>query len=78
MSLSSRIAIATMGYRGGFSGGTGENFYIVEDVELEMPASLDFAISMLDNSVNVSIDSILSIAVTYEPIDVALTVEGVE
>jgi hypothetical protein len=79
MSLSSRLAIATMGYRGGFSGeGTGQNFYIVEEVSLEMPASMEFAVSSIQSAVSVSVDSLLSIAVSYEPTDVSLTVLGVD
>ena len=79
MSLASRLAIATMGYRGGFSGGgVSQNFYIVEDVELEIPASMNFAISMVETSIDVSIDAPLSIAVSYDSSDVSLTVEGVQ
>jgi hypothetical protein len=68
-----------MGYRGGFSGeGTGQNFYITEQVSLEMPASLEFAVSTLESAVSVSVDSLLSIAISYEPTDVSLTVLGVD
>jgi hypothetical protein len=79
MSLSSRLAIATMGYRGGFSGeGTGQNFYIVEEVSLESSSLLGIDISMVPVNIALSVDSIFSISVGYDPIDVAVTVPGVE
>jgi len=56
MSLSSRLAIATMGYRGGFSGeGTGQNFYISEQVSVESDSLLGVDVSMLPINIGLSV-----------------------
>jgi hypothetical protein len=79
MSLSSRLAIATMGYRGGFSGeGTGQNFYISEQVSVESDSLLGVDVSMLPINIGLSVESIFSISIGYTPIDVSLEVQGVE
>jgi hypothetical protein len=68
-----------MGYRGGFSGeGTGQNFYISEQVSVESDSLLGVDVSMLPINIGLSVESIFSISIGYTPIDVSLEVQGVE
>lgn len=62
MSLASRLALATFGYRGGYSGtATAETRYVVQEVQiLEMKDILNSNISIETLTSNVSIETIMS------------------
>lgn len=62
MSLASRLALATFGYRGGYSGsGVSETRYVVQEVQvIEMKDILNSNISIETLTSNVSIETIMS------------------
>lgn len=60
MSLNSRLAIATMGYRGGFTGdGISETRYVLQEISvLEMDQLLNSNITIESLGVNTTIEEI--------------------